>query len=170
MVRPECGASWLLGCMLLVSVSGCSWFSEPALEPSDPHLTLALQAALDTNPNIYGRPSPVVVRVFQLANNQAFQRATLSQLSVDPGQVLRADFLGADVFLLRPGERFRYHFIPETRMRDIGVIVEYRSLDEARWRVVSTVEQGKTPAVFVSIGRNSVEFTTPSFMEQKIND
>ena len=160
----------LLGCILLVSVSGCSWFSEPPLEPLDPHLTLTLQASLDTNRNLYGRPSPVLVRVFQLANSQAFQRATLSQLSTNPEQILRADFHGQEVFLLRPGQRYRYHFIPEPRTRDIGVIVEYRSIDEARWRVVSRVDQSMTPDEFVSIGRNSVEFTTPSFMEQQSND
>ena len=160
----------LLGCMLFLSMSGCSWFSELPLEPLDPHLTLSLQVSLDTNRNLYGRPSPVVVRVFQLANSQAFLRATLTQLSTSPEQILRSDFLGQEVFLLRPGEPYRYHFIPEPRMRDIGVIVEYRSIDEARWRVVSRVDQGKTPDVFVSIGRNSVEFTTPSFMEQQSND
>ena len=160
----------LLGCMLLLSVSGCSWFSDAPLEPSDPHLTLTLQAALDTNRNLYGRPSPVVVHVFQLANSQAFQRATLSQLSTNPVQALGPDFLGHEVFVLRPGQRYRYHFIPEPRMGDIGVIVEYRSIDEARWRVVSRVDQGMTPEVFVSIGRSSVEFTTPSLMEQQNND
>lgn len=159
-----------LVCMLLVSISGCSWISSPMLEPSDPHLTLTLQAALDTNPNIYGRPSPAVVRVYQLANSQAFQQLTLSQLSTNPEEALRADFLRQEVFLLRPGERYGYHFIPEPHMRNIGLIVEYRSIDEARWRVVSRVDQGKTPEVFVSIGRNSVEFTNPPFMEQQSND
>lgn len=171
MARTERSARWqVLFCMLLICVSGCSWFAERPPEPKDPHLTLTLQASLDINRNLYGRPSPVVVRVFQLANKQAFQRATLSHLSVDPEQTLRADFLGVEVFLLRPGERYRYHFIPDQGMRNIGVIVEYRSIDEARWRIVSTVDQGKTPEVFVSIGRNSVEFTTPSFMEQQNND
>ncbi|MNN91243.1 Type VI secretion lipoprotein [compost metagenome] len=72
--------------------------------------------------------------------------------------------------MLRPGEQYRYHFIPQPHMRDIAVMVEFRDIDNSRWRVVSPVDQPKTPEVFVSIARNTVEFTTPKPLEQPRNE
>lgn len=172
MVRLESLARWLLASGLLACMTGCSFLAEPVPEPvADPHLTLALQTSLDANRNLYGRPSPVRVQVFQLRRRQAFEQASLAQLSSAAEQVLRADWLGQEVIVLRPGERYRYHFIPESRMRYIGIIAEYRDIDQARWRAITLLDQRKTPELSVQIGRHAIEFMAPpSMIELQTND
>ncbi|WP_421535025.1 type VI secretion system lipoprotein TssJ [Pseudomonas marginalis] len=171
MAKLEALARWLLASGLLASMAGCSLFAEPAPEPpADPHLTLTLQATVDTNRNLYGRPSPVRVQVFQLVHRRAFEQANLAQLSTAAEQVLRRDWLAQEVVVLRPGERYRYHFIPEPRMRYIGVIAEYRDIDQARWRVITFLDQRETPELSVLIGRHAIELMAPSSIELQTND
>ena len=63
---PRCLASLLI----LLAAAGC------ASGPKKPaEVRLALQASADTNPDASGRPSPVVVRVYQLKNDAAFTAA-----------------------------------------------------------------------------------------------
>ncbi|MGZ0717732.1 type VI secretion system lipoprotein TssJ [Pseudomonas palleroniana] len=164
-------ARWWLASGLLVCMAGCSFFGAPAPElPADPHLTLTLQASLDINRNLYGRPSPVRLQVFQLAHRRTFEQASLTQLSMAAEQALRGDWLGQETVVLRPGERYRYHFIPEPRMRYIGVIAEYRDIDQARWRVITLADQRETPELSVLIGRHAIEFMAPSLIELQTND
>lgn len=169
MARFERSPAWLAVSLLWLSMSGCSsFFASPAelpVAPVDRHLTLTLDASLDTNRNLFGRPSPVRVRVFQLADSGAFGQATELQLSDSAEQILAKDLLRQEVFLLRPGERYCYHFIPEPRMRHLGVVAEYRDIDDARWRVVARVDHSETPQMFVLIGRHAVEFTPPILIE-----
>ncbi|WP_198581698.1 type VI secretion system lipoprotein TssJ [Pseudomonas simiae] len=171
MARLELLTRWWLASGLLACMSGCNLFADPAPEPpADPHLTLTLQASLDTNRNLYGRPSPVRVQVFQLLDRRTFEQASLAQLSTAAEQTLRGDWLGQEMIVLRPGERYRYHFIPEPRMRYIGVIAEYRDIDQARWRVITLLDQRKTPVLSVLIGRHAIEFMAPSMIELQTND
>lgn len=57
-----CGASVLV----LGGMQGCQmfgWFQDP---PPDPYRSLQVEAALDVNPDIHGRPSPVILTIYHL--------------------------------------------------------------------------------------------------------
>lgn len=132
-------ASGLLLCLL----QGCQMFGlfeDPP--PPDPHRTLQIEAALDVNPDLYGRPSPVVLTLYQLSDAKAF-------LAADPASLMDAppsnpDWLKHDSFQLRPGEHLTRRFVPEPGVRLFGAVAQYRDLDNAQWRTVE-VFQAQTP-------------------------
>lgn len=161
----------LLSVLLAAVTCSCTRDSEPlavaVIEPSAVQFTIVLQASLDTNRNIYGRPSPVLVHVFQLDSKQTFEQASFSQLSTDPEQVLGSDLLGREKFLMRPGDRLIHRFVLLEPMRHIGVIAEYRDVDAAQWRALERTVSSKLGGVLVSIGRHTVEFPSSSLLEQQ---
>ena len=97
-----------------------------------------LSASEDTNPDSNGRPSPVVLRVFQLRSDAEFQRADFVALSTHEKDVLAASFLGVEEFELRPGEHLETRIPLAKDARYIGAIAEFRDINSARWRVLRT--------------------------------
>ena len=55
-------------------------------------MRLTLAATADSNPDATGRPSPVVVRVYQLKTDVAFKGAEFFALFDDDMKVLGPDF------------------------------------------------------------------------------
>ena len=62
-------------------------------------------AAADVNPDRNQRPSPVVVRVYQLRTDTSFQAAQFEPLYDDDRKTLGEAFLTRDEFTLDPGQR-----------------------------------------------------------------
>jgi type VI secretion system protein VasD len=97
-----------------------------------------LSASNDTNPDLNGRPSPVVLRVFQLRGDSEFGRADFFALSLHEKDVLGASFLGVEEFELRPGEHLETRIPLSRDARYIGVIAEFRDINSTQWRVLRT--------------------------------
>src|SRR5262245_39721791 len=66
-------------------------------------MTLAVSA--DANPDATGRPSPVVVRVYQLRTDAAFLTAEFFPLFDDDRKALGAELISRDEFVLAPSEK-----------------------------------------------------------------
>ena len=95
-----------------------------------------LSAITDTNPDINGRPSPVVLRVFQLRSDSEFGRADFFALSLHEKDVLGASLLGVEEFELRPGEHLETRIPLSREARYIGAIAEFRDINGAQWRAL----------------------------------
>src|SRR5262245_37702072 len=67
--------------------------------------SMTLAASADTNPDSSGRPSPVVVRVYQLKTDAAFKGAEFFALYDDDQKVLGQELISRDEFVLGPSER-----------------------------------------------------------------
>ncbi|MFP3427639.1 type VI secretion system lipoprotein TssJ, partial [Pseudoalteromonas sp. SIMBA_162] len=81
------------------------------------------------------KPSPIVLKVFQLRAASAFDGADFFSLQDKPENILGADLLGTDRVILRPGESRTLHYRGNVEAGAIGVIAEYRMLDRNRWRL-----------------------------------
>jgi type VI secretion system protein VasD len=106
-----------------------------------------LSASNDTNPDINGRPSPVVLRVFQLRSDSEFGRADFFALSLHEKDVLGASLLGVEEFELRPGEHLETRIPLSRDARYIGAIAEFRDINGAQWR---TLRARPSRSLFVS--------------------
>ena len=95
-----------------------------------------LSASNDTNPDINGRPSPVVLRVFQLRGDSEFGRADFFALSQHEKDVLGASLIGVEEFELRPGEHLETRIPLSRDARYIGAIAEFRDINGAQWRAL----------------------------------
>jgi type VI secretion system protein VasD len=103
-----------------------------------------IKAEPAVNPDRGGRPSPIVVRVYELKAVAAFNGADFFALYDKEQETIGGDLVGREEFLLQPAEsrQYRRQFQPDTKF--IGVIGAYRDLEQSRWRqVVPVPAKGK---------------------------
>lgn len=110
---------------------------------SKPRIELAVASQPNVNPDHSGRPSPVLVKMYELRNDLVFKQADFQALFNTPIQVLGADLIAADELVLIPGEARRLAYHPNPNTRFIGIIAGFRHLDRALWRVIKPVNPEK---------------------------
>ena len=124
-----------------------------AKPPEDVTVKGSVEAVDTINPDAAGRPSPLLVKVFQLGATDKFEAADFFALSESAEAALGGDLLGVESFLLAPGDSKPYEgeFDPGTRF--IGVIAGYRDIHHAQWRDIvempekSMLKLGKRGAI-----------------------
>ncbi|WP_322979897.1 type VI secretion system lipoprotein TssJ [Pseudomonas sp. C11] len=124
-------------CALLFTLSGCS-----ALSPYS-HMTkldLSLAGSDQLNPDLNGRPSPIVIRLMELKHPVAFENADFFSLYQRPKEALAPDLVAFEELELRPGETRELKLSVQDGSRYVGVLAAYRDLPEASWRYVIPVE------------------------------
>jgi len=86
-------------------IAACS--SPPKPPPPKPPLLLAINivASAQLNPDARMRPSPVVVRVYELKSAAQFNSADFLSLYDKDQSVLGGDVVTREEFVLRPGEK-----------------------------------------------------------------
>jgi len=115
--------------ILAIVLAGCA----PS-PPKDLNLSGTLVAAADVNLDPEGRPSPVVVRIYQLQSVVKFNNADFFDLYDDATAVLGADLIAFDEFTLRPGQSVDYQAQFKPTVKFVGVIAAFRDINSAQWR------------------------------------
>lgn len=112
--------------------------------PKSPRVEGQIAAAAGLNPSINDRPSPLLVRIYELRSPTAFNQADFMSLYQADQATLAADLVAREEVMLQPGEKrpFNKQLSPETRF--IGVMAVYRNLERATWRTVVSVTPSKT--------------------------
>jgi type VI secretion system protein VasD len=133
--------AWLGGCLGLVLVlAGCS---SPPPPPGVIELTLRAEGGI--NPDASGRPSPVVVRVYQLASSPKFDTADFFQLFDQETATLGADLSTREEVALAPGETRVITAELKPGAQFVGLVAAFRDIDASSWRALRAVPaQGTT--------------------------
>ncbi|UVE17759.1 type VI secretion system lipoprotein TssJ [Pseudomonas sp. LS44] len=121
----------LLACLL--ALSGCASLS-PYSDVTK--LDLSLQGSPTLNPDLNGRPSPIVLRLIELKHPVAFESADFFSLYQRPKEALSPDLVIQEELELRPGETRELKLLVEPESRYVGVLAAYRDLPETSWRFV----------------------------------
>ncbi|MDH6594203.1 type VI secretion system VasD/TssJ family lipoprotein [Variovorax sp. TBS-050B] len=134
---------WQLAALLPLALSGCSVLSgggdaPPQKEPAK--LDIAIKAGADLNVDIKGRGNPMLLRVYELKSEVAFQEADFFALQKTDKAALGADLLAVDQFIIRPGETRKITRKSNPETTAIGVFAGYRDLPNATWRVVHKMQ------------------------------
>ncbi|MET3820780.1 type VI secretion system protein VasD [Burkholderia ambifaria] len=123
---------------------GCGATERAAAVP----YAITVDVAPDVNPDLNRKPSPIVLKVFQLRAASAFDGADFFSLQDKPENILGADLLGTDRVILRPGESRTLHYLGNVEAGAIGVIAEYRMLDRNRWRLTVPLPRARQLNVY----------------------
>jgi type VI secretion system protein VasD len=118
-------------------VLGCASAPKPA------RIDGVIEASPALNPSINNRPSPLVLRVYELKSPTAFNGADFMSLYQRDQAELGADLMGKEEFTLQPGENRPVSKTLAVGARFIGVLAAYRDVDRAQWRAVVAVQPGK---------------------------
>jgi type VI secretion system protein VasD len=146
---------WKLPALILALVflaAGCAGDKGP--EPSP--VSLELSAATDANPDRNDRPSPVLVRVYELRSPGAFETADFFAMLEQDKAVLGGEMVNSWEFQLDPGESTRLDASFQASSGFIGVFAAFRDIERAQWRAVSPIRSGRENAMAVTVGRLDV--------------
>lgn len=129
------GALWPLAaaaCAALM-LAGCASVG-PA--PKNDTVKVSISADDDVNPTADGRPSSLVLRVYQLKADTRFLAADFFDLIGKEEEVLAGDVLLSQEFNLAPGESQELEMEISAEATLLGVVAAYRDIRNAQWRVV----------------------------------
>lgn len=151
-------SSRLLASLLLAALAGaCGKTPPPVVKPPDPPVTIAapppapgapapkvrttlsVGTTADANADAKGQGTSVVVRVYQLRGDAAFNGAEFFALYDDEKKVLGPELITRDEFVLKPSEQRTLDVTFSEDARFIGVVAAYRDIRNAQWRVVTAV-------------------------------
>ena len=124
--------SFTLLALLLMS-SACSTLSPNSRLTK---LDLELSASERLNPDLDGRPSPIVLRLLELKTPVAFENADFFALYERAKETLAPDLVASEELELRPGEKRELKLATQDGSRYVGVLAAYRDLPESQWRYV----------------------------------
>lgn len=151
---------WLAIAMMTLALAACA---SSAPKPTKARMTVIAQS--DVNPDAGGRPSPVVVRVYQLQQDAKFANADFFALFDDEQKVLGADLLASDEVTLAPGERKELQVDVKGEAKFVGAVAAYRDIRNSQWRAVQPAPKKglldviKKDGVQVNVARASVSVT-----------
>jgi type VI secretion system protein VasD len=104
-----------------------------------PSTDINFNVSADINPDMNGRASPVVVKVFELSSRTIFDTQDFFTLYESPEDILGPDLLKKDELELQPEELKKYKMVLNKNTRYVGFVVAYRNIDSSRWRSVIEV-------------------------------
>ena len=122
------------------TLDGCSFFKKPPPPPPPTKIELTIIGGATLNPTQARRPSPVVVRIFDLKSAAGFEAADYNGLFDKDREALGADLVAREEFVLKPGEARRIDrpLAPETQV--IGIAAAFRDLERSTWRATIAVK------------------------------
>lgn len=145
--RRACAAlaPWLLAPVLsvpaLAGLAGCA--SKP------PRLDGRVVGGAALNPSVSRRPSPVMLRIYELRAATLFTQLDFMALFQRDQAELAADLLSREEFMLAPGETRPWGRPLHKDTRHLGVIAVFRDLEKARWRAIAAVRPGQPQKVLI---------------------
>lgn len=133
------GLSW--------SAAGCK--SKPG-KPVPPVAVVSMRARADANPGPEGRPSPIVLRLYQLKADAAFTNSDYFPLFDDEKKVLGQDLVSREEQELFPGQSLALEIPFATETRFIGLVGGFRDTGKAHWRAIAAAPGSKGKSVHVT--------------------
>ncbi|GLQ31845.1 type VI secretion system lipoprotein TssJ [Litoribrevibacter albus] len=92
------------------------------------------------NPDMDGRPSPVVVKVYELASRTRFINQDFFVLYDSPESVLGVDLLKTEELEFQPGDRLEFKMSLSPAAQYVAMVVAYRDIEKARWKAIVEVD------------------------------
>jgi type VI secretion system protein VasD len=152
----------LSSCLVL---SACA--TKPARPAPTPQIETRVSAAANTNPDASGRPSPVVVRVYQLRADADFNRVSdFFALYDREQQTLGSSLTMREERTLSPGQQLQMSLPSSAEVHYIAALAALHDLPSSHWRAIvklPVAAPGKGPAaqpVTIQIRRSAVSVST----------
>jgi len=140
----------------LVTVAMVGLLSACAGAPKRENLGIQVSATADVNPDMQGRPSPIILHVMELNSTEQFNRLDYMGLTQPSGAALGAELLGKNQVVLQPGETKTLPLELNPLTSAIGLVAGYRDIDNAAWRKVVPITQGKTKGISITLEQTQI--------------
>lgn len=129
---------------------------------SSPRITMQVASQPNVNPDNSGRPSPVIVKVYEMRGDLAFRQSDFQTLFETPMRVLGASLVAADELTFVPGEARVVEYAPMPETRYVGVLAGFRQMERAKWRAVIRVDPEDKNLIRLELNDTSMISIDPS--------
>lgn len=149
----------LVTSVLSLLLNGCAKKKTPP-PPPPPQPTIidaVLTGSDELNPDINGRASPIVARVYQLKATGSFDLADFDSLYADDKNVLSDDLITKDEYHLSPGETISYKKKPVEDAHYLAIIGAYRNLNNAVWKKTIRIPARETSSLDIQFNRLHID-------------
>lgn len=136
-------------CLLPLLLAACAG-------PSPGRIDARFVTTEDLNPDPEGQASPIVVRIYQLGSPVAFSNASFFSLYDNDAAELGADLKGKEEIELQPGQELIVARELKPEARFLGILAGYRDIENASWRAVTEVPEGRTLGLVVGFSKDEV--------------
>lgn len=128
--------------------------------PTPVPAVVTISVSGDVNPDSTGRPSPILVRLYELKDQGNFDQSDYFALMDKESDTLGATLVAPhEEYQMQPGEKkvLEMKIPPEAHF--IGVTAGYRDLPNSKWRSFTPVAGGAVTTVKLSIdvGRAAID-------------
>lgn len=161
--------AWLGGCGMLGSKPPPAVQIPPPPPPPPPPPTQVrpqpvpvkgtITAAADLNPSATQRPSPLVMRIYELRSDAAFSKADFIALYQSEQATIGPDLVLKDEFVVSPGENRPYERTLSIETRYLAVFGAYRNVERAVWRAITAVPPGKALTLAIRADSQALTLT-----------
>ncbi len=132
-------------------LSGCS--SDPEKEepkpPPETKVNVSISVSSLVNPDINGRPSPIVLRLYELKNIGKFEEADFYKLFEDHEGALGSDLVASEKFHFKPGDTKTLNHTVSPDTKYLAVTASFRNFNQSVWRDSIAIEANKTSELVV---------------------
>lgn len=140
----------------LLAVAVASLLSACAGAPKREDLGLQISATADVNPDMQGRPSPIILHVMELNSTEQFNRLDYMALTQPSGAAMGGELLAKNQVVLQPGESKTLPLELNPMTSAIGLVAGYRDIDNAVWRKTVPIQQGKTKGLSITLEQTQI--------------
>jgi type VI secretion system protein VasD len=152
----------IIALAMILAVSSCSTLNNGLGGVLDLDTDFLLEFKVDSNinPDENGVSSPLIVRMYELKSDKAFEKADFIDLYEKDEQVLGADVLAKhELKRLTPGEDVSHKYVLAQEARFVGLYAEFSQFQDASYKLVIPVVQNnviRSKAV-VAVSGNQLE-------------
>lgn len=144
---------WIL---LILALQGCASTPEPEPPPPPTIVKLQIESAAIINPDVDGKASPVMLRIYELHDTGVFGSADFFALFDREQATLAADLVRKQEFAVTPGDSKTLTVEPDDDVRALGFFAAFRQLDTAQWRAIAAVAAHQTRSYTVKLDNNQL--------------
>lgn len=128
---------------VLAAVPALAACSSPPPPPPPTTIQLTVIGAKALNPDPNGRPSPVMLRLYQLGPSDAFANADFFQVIDQDKATLGPTLLDRQELAVPPDSRQTVTVQPKPDVKTLAVAAAFRAYEEAGWRALQPIQPNK---------------------------
>lgn len=144
-------------------LGGCS--SDPekpedkveAPEPTSKEIEAKIAVSNTVNPDIDGRPSPIVVRIYELKTLGKFEVGDFYKLFDEHEAFLGSDLIASEQFHLQPGDTKTLKLKVPLETNYFAVAAAYRDVNRAIWRASKQLKSEQSTQIEVVLDTLSID-------------
>jgi len=147
--------SLILSLSTIFILSGCSIFGGTS-EPKPITLELAISASKKLNPDIEKRASPIVIRIYLLAQIDTFNNSDFFALYENDQTLLANDLKYREELEIQPGQSMTKTLEINANRKYIAVLAAYRDLDKAQWKSFLEINPLNPQSMKIEVGESAI--------------